>query len=87
MIVVGGVAGDAARSGLQTFDADAGFKDVGLNLAALYKPWEHWGFVGLASYRRLLGDAEDSLVVDDEGDKNQFTGGILVFYKFKRSLI
>jgi outer membrane scaffolding protein for murein synthesis (MipA/OmpV family) len=43
--------------------------------------------VGLASYRRLLGDAEDSLVVDDEGDKNQFTGGILVFYKFERSLI
>jgi hypothetical protein len=30
MIVVGEVAGDAARSGLQTFDADAGFKDGGL---------------------------------------------------------
>jgi outer membrane scaffolding protein for murein synthesis (MipA/OmpV family) len=73
---------DAARSGLQTFDADAGFKDVGLNLTAVYKPWEHWGLMGLAGYKRLLGDAEDSPVVDDEGDANQFSGGFLVFYKF-----
>jgi outer membrane protein len=73
---------DAARSGLQTFDADAGFKDVGLNLTAVYKPWEHWGLMGLAGYKRLLGDAEDSPVVDDEGDANQFNGGLLVFYKF-----
>jgi outer membrane protein len=73
---------DSARSGLQTFDADAGFKDVGLNLTASYKPWEHWGFMGLASYKRLLGDAEDSPVVDDEGDANQFSGGVLLYYKF-----
>lgn len=75
-------AADAARSGLQTFDADSGFKDVGLNLTASYKPWDHWGFMGLASYKRMLEDAEDSPVVDDEGDANQFSGGILVFYKF-----
>ena len=75
-------AADAARSGLQTFDADAGFKDVGLNLTASLKPWEHLGFMGLLSYKRLLNDAEDSPVVDDEGDANQFSGGVLVFYKF-----
>ncbi len=75
-------AADAARSGLQTFSADSGFKDVGLNLTASYKPWDHWGFMGLASYKRMLEDAEDSPVVDDEGDANQFSGGILVFYKF-----
>jgi outer membrane scaffolding protein for murein synthesis (MipA/OmpV family) len=75
-------AADSVRSGLQTFDADAGFKDVGLNLTATYKPWEHWGLMGLASYKRLLNDAEDSPVVDDEGDANQFSGGVLVFYKF-----
>lgn len=73
---------DSARSGLKTYDADSGLKDVGLNLLASYKPWEHWGFMGLASYKRLLGDAEDSPVVDDEGDANQYTAGILVFYKF-----
>jgi len=75
-------AANAAASGLQTFDADAGFKDVGLNLMASYKPWEHWGLMGLANYKRLLNDAEDSPVVDDEGDANQYTAGVLVFYKF-----
>jgi outer membrane scaffolding protein for murein synthesis (MipA/OmpV family) len=55
---------------------------VGLNLAASFKPWQHWGFMGLVSYKRLLNDAEDSPVVDDEGDKNQFIGGILVIYNF-----
>jgi outer membrane scaffolding protein for murein synthesis (MipA/OmpV family) len=73
---------DSARSGLQTFDADAGFKDVGLNFTTSFKPWQHWGFMGLLSYKRLLNDAEDSPVVDDEGDANQFSGGVLVFYKF-----
>ena len=73
---------NAARSGLSTFDADSGFKDVGLNLTVSYNPWEHWGIMGLARYTRLLDDAEDSPVVEDEGDANQFSGGILVFYKF-----
>jgi outer membrane protein len=75
-------AAAAASSGLSRFDADAGFKDVGLNLTVSYKPWEHWGIMGLARYVRLLDDAEDSPVVEDEGDANQFYGGILVFYKF-----
>ena len=75
-------AANAARSGLSTFDADSGLKDVGLNLTVSYKPWEHLGFMGLVRYTRLLDDAEDSPVVDDEGDANQFSGGILVFYKF-----
>jgi outer membrane scaffolding protein for murein synthesis (MipA/OmpV family) len=73
---------DSDRSGLRTFKADSGLKDVGLNLAASFKPWRHWGFMGLVSYKRLLNDAEDSPVVDDEGDENQFTGGILVIYNF-----
>ena len=73
---------NAARSRLSTFDAESGLKDVGLNLTVSYKPWEHVGFMGLARYTRLLNDAEDSPVVDDEGDANQFSAGILVFYKF-----
>ncbi len=75
-------AADSARSGLDIYDADAGFKDVGLDVMATFKPWEHWGFMGLLRYRRLLNDAEDSPVVDDEGDANQLTGGIILFYRF-----
>lgn len=73
---------NSAKSGLSTFDADEGFKDVGLNFTATYQPWQHWGFMGLASYKRLLNDAEDSPVVDDQGSANQLTAGVLVFYKF-----
>lgn len=73
---------NSVNSGLSTFDADEGFKDAGLNASVTYQPWQHWGFMGLASYKRMLGDAEDSPVVDDQGDENQFTAGVLVFYKF-----
>jgi outer membrane protein len=73
---------DAANSGLSTYDAEADFKDVGLNLRVTCQPWQHWGFIGLAGYKRMLGDAEDSPVVDDRGDENQFSAGALVFYKF-----
>ena len=73
---------DAARSGLDTFDADGGFKDAGLSLAAHYGGQQGWGVNGLAAYKRLLGDAEDSPVVDDEGDANQFFAGLLLIYGF-----
>ena len=74
-------AGNAA-SGLPIYDADAGFKDIGLNVTTVFTPWEHWGLMGLLSYKRLLGDAEDSPVVDDAGDASQLFGGVLVFYRF-----
>ena len=67
---------------MSTYDADEGFKDVGLNFRVTYKPWQNWGLMGLASYKRMVGDAADSPVVEDEGNENQFTGGVLVFYKF-----
>ena len=73
---------DSANSGLSTYDADEGFKDVGLNFRITYQPWQNWGLMGLATYKRLVGDAADSPVVEDEGNENQFTGGVLVFYKF-----
>ena len=74
--------GDSRRSGLKKDDADSGFKDVGLNLSADYNFYENWSVMGLFRYTRLLGDAEDSPVVDDEGDENQLFGGVLVKYSF-----
>jgi MipA family protein len=73
---------DAARSGLDTFDADGGFKDVGVSLTAHYGGREGLGVTGIAAYKRLLGDAEDSPVVDDEGDANQLFAGVLITYGF-----
>ena len=72
---------DAAQSGLDRYNADAGFKDVGANASVTYLITPHWGVTGIAAYRRLVGDAEDSPVTD-EGSANQWYGGILFNYLF-----
>ena len=47
-----------------------------------------WGFYGnwgasfVFAYDRLLGDAEDSPIVDDRGSPNQVFGGVLIGYKW-----
>jgi outer membrane protein len=75
-------ADDALASGLPTFDADAEFKDVGTRLSVSWAGdnWGPWSIIGIFSYFRMLGDAEDSPVVDEAGDPNQFFGGLAVGY-------
>ena len=75
-------ASDSARSGLAIFDADSGFKDIGLGVSVNWSPWDNWGLMGLASYKWLLDDAEDSPIVDNEGNENQYFLGALFYYKF-----
>ena len=69
----------SVRSGLNNFDAEAGFKDVAVNLFASYKVTENWAVNGILQYKQLLGDAADSPIVEEEG---QITGGTFVSYKF-----
>ena len=75
-------AGDAAASGLDEFEAEEGFKDVGLSLRLAWNSGASWGVSATASYKRLLGDAEDSPIVDDVGDDNQLFGGLSLTYSF-----
>jgi MipA family protein len=75
-------AADAARSGLDQFSADEGFKDVSFGGALTYRILERWSVSGLASYTRLIDDAADSPLVDDVGNENQFFAGALVNYRF-----
>ena len=73
---------DSARSGLDTYDADAGFKDVGLDLVADWKFLPNWKARGIGSYSLLIGDADDDSPVVDEGSEHQFFGGALVIFSF-----
>ncbi|NJO34552.1 MAG: MipA/OmpV family protein [Rhodospirillales bacterium] len=73
---------DAARSTLDTFDADEGFKDILIGGSLTYRFAESWSLTGVAAYSRLLGDAADSPIIDDQGDANQFSAGALVNYRF-----
>jgi MipA family protein len=73
---------DAARSGLDQYSADAGFKDVAFGGTLTYSFLERWSVSTIATYTRLIGDAADSPVVKDQGNENQFFGGALVNYRF-----
>jgi outer membrane scaffolding protein for murein synthesis (MipA/OmpV family) len=73
---------DSKRSGLDKYDAEAGFKDVGAMLVTSYRFTQHWGVTGAFSVTRLIGDAADSPLVEDEGDENQILLGGLVSYTF-----
>ena len=78
-----GITGaDAINSGLKPFDAEGGFKDIGLKLKARYMLWREWNIQATAGYTRLLGDAADSPIVEDHGDANQYSGGIIFIYTF-----
>ena len=72
----------AAASGLAPFEADGGFKDIGLNLVATYALTDRWGLIANGSTSVLLGDAADSPIVDDAGSSVQFFGGLSLSYSF-----
>ncbi len=74
--------GDSQRSGLDQYDADSGFKDVGFWLTGRYNFYGYWNVLAVGSYSRLIGDAADSPIVDDEGDPNQFLLGLMLSYDF-----
>jgi outer membrane protein len=73
---------NAANSGLPRYSADSGLKDAGLSLIGHYKFTKTWGLIGNLNYTRMLNDAEDSPLVKDVGDKNQYTGVVAVTYTF-----
>ena len=73
---------DAARSGLDRYNADSGIKDVGIDLGLNWIINQNWSTKGIASYTRLVGDADDDSPVVDEGDEGQFFGAVLVVYTF-----
>ncbi len=74
-------AGDSARSGLDTFDAESGFKDVGIAANVNYRFAENWSTTLLGGVTRLIGDAADSPVVDDRGEETQLFLGLTLNYR------
>ena len=73
---------NSARSGLSTYNPDAGFKDIGLQAALTYKFTPRWSVTGLGRYARLIGDADDDSPIVDVGSENQFLAGVLVGFSF-----
>lgn len=75
-------AAGSLASGLRTFDAKGGVKDVGVSLTAAYALTDKFSLVGYGGYRRLLGDFEDSPVVSNAGDADQLSAAIGIGLSF-----
>jgi len=73
----GVTAAQAVTSNYTTFDANAGFKDVGAQAALQYGLSDKWSLTWSVSYTRLIGDAADSPIVRGPGGtRDQITGRI-----------
>lgn len=72
----------AAASGLATYSAGAGIKDIGVNAHASYRLSRRWSLNAVGGYKRLVGDAADSPVVTRAGNANQLFGGIGIGFSF-----
>ena len=75
-------SGGAARSGLSTYDADAGLRDARATLVVIQSLSENWHIGAGLLYARLLTEAADSPVVDDRGSANQIVGGVGFAYSW-----
>lgn len=73
---------DSARSGLATYNASSGIKDIGVNMALSNSFTENWSVGGLVAYKRLLNDAGDSPVTK-AGDENQYVVGFFLTYSWQ----
>lgn len=67
------------RSGLTTYSAGAGIKDVYLGLGAEIPLDQRWTLNLNGRYTELVGDAADSPIVEST---SQFTGSLSLSYKF-----
>jgi len=73
---------DSRRSGLDRYKAEAGVKDVGVNLGLNWVITQNWSTRGVVSYTQLLDDASDDSPVVDEGDEGQLLTAAMVVYSF-----
>ena len=69
----------AAASGLNQYDADAGFYTLRTTVGLMYALGAHWLLNGTFGYTWFVGDAEESPIVR-QGE--QVNGGVFVSYRF-----
>lgn len=74
-------AGNVGSSSLPGYKAESGVKDTGANIIVRYSLRNNWGIMGIASYKTLLGDAEDSPIVE-VGDDGQAFFGLMGTYSW-----
>lgn len=69
----------ASRSSLAQYDAEAGLKDISANLFSVYRLDKNWAVNGFVALSRLMDDAADSPIAEDESNAR---GGLFITYTF-----
>ena len=72
----------AAATGLPAFNPDSGFHSVGAVAGFTRILSRKVGLYAYAGYDRLIGDAADSPIVRTYGSRDQFSGGLALFFSF-----
>jgi outer membrane scaffolding protein for murein synthesis (MipA/OmpV family) len=75
-------AKQSIKSGLKPFDPNGGLESAGIGGAITWQTTDKIETSTFAEYKRLLGDAADSSLVQERGSKNQFLIGISATYRF-----
>lgn len=73
---------ESIASGLSEYDAGSGFKSVGVGGAVTWKATDKVETSLFGEYGRLVDEAAKSSLVEERGDKNQFTVGVSATYRF-----
>jgi len=74
----------SVASGLETYKAESGIKDVNASMTVGYSITERWRMGGMFMYKRLVGDAADSPIVEN---KNQFIMGLGLSYRWGSEIL
>jgi outer membrane protein len=72
----------AAATGLAAYNPGSGFHSVGAIAGITHMIGRRVGVYAYAGYDRLIGDAADSPIVRTYGSRDQFSGGLALFFTF-----
>lgn len=71
------------RSGLPTYNADAGFRDIGGSFNAYINVRRNWSLNPYVSWRYIFDGINDTPIISLYGDRNQFTAGFHLLREFQ----
>lgn len=72
----------AAATGLAPYNPGSGFHSVGAIAGITHMIGRSVGIYAFGGYDRLIGDAADSPIVRTYGSRDQFSGGLALFFTF-----
>jgi MipA family protein len=72
----------SVASGLSVYDPDGGLRSAGVGGALTWRTTDKVTTSLFGEYKRLLGPAADSSLVEERGTKDQFTVGVSATYRF-----